>query len=187
MTFSPADLLKKYYQNAPEARQILFEHSRLVTRKALSIARALAPYQPVKVQFIAEAAMLHDIGMVFTNAPQLRCYGELPYLAHGIKGCEILQLEGLPAHARVCERHTGTGLSRQEILAQKLPLPARDMCPESVEEKIICYADLFFSKNPRQRGREKSPTEVRNEVIKYGQHHAEIFDLWHRQFSADGK
>jgi uncharacterized protein len=186
MTFSPADLLKKYYRHAPEAQLILFEHSRLVTRKALSVARKLASCQPVDMQFIAEAAMLHDIGMIFTHAPQLGCYGDLPYLAHGIKGCEILQLEGLPAHARVCERHTGTGLTRQEILAQQLPLPARDMCPESLEEKIICYADLFFSKNPRQRGKEKSPAQVRKEVSKYGRHQGVIFDAWHQQFSANG-
>lgn len=185
MKFSPADLLKKYYQQAPEAQLVLFEHSRCVTRKALAVGRKLAQGQPVDLQFLAEAAMLHDIGMIFTQAPQLGCYGNLPYLAHGIKGCEILLFEGLPAHARVCERHTGTGLTRQEILAQQLPLPPRDMCPETLEEKIICYADLFFSKNPRQRGHEKSPARVRKELLKYGRHHGEIFDAWHQQFSLD--
>ncbi|MDE6336285.1 MAG: phosphohydrolase, partial [Muribaculaceae bacterium] len=26
-------------------------------------------------------------------------------------------------------------------------LPHRDMCPVSIEEKVICYADKFFSKS----------------------------------------
>ncbi len=179
----PADLIRKYYEPFPQAHRLLLEHSRKVTRKALNIAHHLRRSDlPVDLAFTAEAAMLHDIGMLYTYAPELHCYGDLPYLAHGIKGCEILLAEGLPRHARVCERHTGVGLSAAEIKKQRLPLPIRDMLPETLEEKIICYADLFFSKNPHDRKREKSAVEVRDTLLHYGEEKGYIFDRWHRQF-----
>lgn len=180
-----SDLIRKYYKDHPLAHQLLLEHSRMVTYKALVIARTLAKKAEVDLLFIAEAAMLHDIGMASTYAPDLYCHGEHPYLAHGVIGHDILQEEGLPRHARVCERHTGIGLTAKEIIAQKLPLPARDMLPETVEEKIICYADLFFSKNNRDHGREKTPLEVRQGLIGYGKEKCEVFDCWQKLFEPE--
>ena len=182
-----AELIRRYYQKNPAAHELLLEHSRLVTRKSLEIARSLSKKTAVDLDFIAEAAMLHDIGMIFTQAPDLHCPGDLPYLAHGIKGRDILLAEGLPRHARVCERHTGIGLTAAEIISQKLPLPPQDMLPETLEEKIICYADLFFSKNRRDLNREKSPLEVRQGLVRYGQEKGEVFDLWHQLFELEAE
>ena len=53
----------------------------------------------------------------------------------------------LEKYARICERHTGAGLTANEIIAQKLPLPPRDFLPETLEEKLVCLADKFFSKS----------------------------------------
>ena len=181
-----ADLIRKYYRQAPQAHRLLLNHSRQVCRKALAIARRLGAHQPIDCDFVAEAAMLHDIGMLFTDAPELHCFGQLPYLAHGIKGAELLRAEGLPRHARVCERHTGVGLTAAEIVEQHLPLPVRDMCPETIEEKIICYADLFFSKSPRKRGRETSPEKVRKKLLHYGAEKGAIFDAWQQLFEPIG-
>jgi uncharacterized protein len=61
-------------------------------------------------------------------------------------GAELLRKEGFPFHARVCERHTGTGLTAEAILENGWPLPARDMLPETIEEQIVCFSDKFFSK-----------------------------------------
>ena len=44
------------------------------------------------------------------------------------------------------KRHTGAGLTKKEIIEQELPLPQQDFLPETTEEKLICYADKFFSK-----------------------------------------
>jgi uncharacterized protein len=181
----PADLIRKYYQRSPEAHQLLLNHSRQVTRKALRIARSLPASYALDLNFIGEAAMLHDIGMIFTHAPGLHCFGRLPYLAHGIKGQEILLTEGFPKHARVCERHTGVGLTAREIILQQLPLPPRDMLPETMEEKIICYADLFFSKNPRDRGREKSLAEVRKSLAAFGKEKCLVLDRWQNLFEPE--
>ena len=88
-----SDLIRKYYLKYPSTHQLLLEHCRMVTRKALSIARFLAKSTALDLNFIAEAAMLHDIGMLFTYAPDLYCFGDLPYLAHGIKELIIAVLE----------------------------------------------------------------------------------------------
>ncbi len=75
---------------------------------------------------------------------------------------------GLYRHGRVCERHTGTGLSAAEILAEGLPIvPARDLLPETLEEKIVCYADKFFSKSRLDEG-VKTMERARQSLAKFG-------------------
>jgi uncharacterized protein len=179
----PADLIDRYYLPHPVARMILLDHSRLVSRRALAIARALT-HQGLNpdLQFIGEAAMLHDIGMIFTNAPDIGCYGEAPYLQHGIIGARLLNGLGLPAHARVCERHTGVGLTAAEIEHDNLPLPKRDLLPETLEERIICYADLFYSKDPDKLHQPKNINKVRKQLKRFGHDKTLIFDRWLTEF-----
>ena len=120
--------------------------------------------------------MLHDIGIYLTNAPSIFCHGKKPYICHGYLGADILRNEGLPKHALVCERHTGTGLSVEDIERQKLPLPLRDMIPISIEEQIICFADCFFSKSGDMT--EKSVDKVRAQLSKFGTKTKDQFDYW---------
>jgi uncharacterized protein len=178
----PIALLEKYYPPGSKAHRILLHHSGRVAAKAVTAARSLSQRQPVDVEFIREAALLHDIGILFTNAPDLGCHGELPYLAHGYKGRELLEQEGLPRHALVCERHIGVGLTAEEIRANHLPLPIRDMLPLSVEEQIITYADLFFSKDPKENDQERTPAQVRQTLSRFGADKPEVFDAWHARF-----
>jgi len=182
-TLTPAAIIRKYYKDSPVAHKILLSHSRKVTKKALTIGRKLADNGvPINLNFLAEAAMLHDIGMIRTNTPDLGCRGSGPYLQHGIKGKILLLKEGLPEHAEVCERHIGVGLSADEIRAQHLPLPARDMQPQTLEQQIICYADLFYSKNQTERDVEQTPDEIRNKLRRFGKEKANVFDQWHERF-----
>ncbi len=182
----PADLIDRYYLPHPVARTILLDHSRLVSRRALAIARALIERgENPDLQFIGEAAMLHDIGMIFTNAPDIGCYGEAPYLQHGIIGARLLNELGLPAHARICERHTGVGLTAVEIEQEDLPLPRRDLLPETLEERIICYADLFYSKDQHKRHRSKSINKVRQQIERFGSEKVVIFDHWLAEFEPE--
>ena len=129
--------------------------------------------------------MLHDIGMILTDTPSLGCFGQGSYLTHGVKGRELLENEGLPRHALVCERHIGVGLTAEEISSQGLGLPLRDMLPETLEEQIICYADLFFSKSPEKRGKTKSPETVRKGLKKFGAGKIIVFDNWRQHFEPD--
>jgi uncharacterized protein len=69
------------------------------------------------------------------------------YLRHGLLGHELLAEEGLPeAICRFASRHTGMGLSREDVRRQGLPLPAGDYLAESGEEQLVMYADKFHTK-----------------------------------------
>lgn len=173
----PLHLLQKYFGADTDGFASVFTHSRLVADKAVAIAREIPG---ADVVFVEEAALLHDIGVCRVHAPNIGCTGNLPYILHGLTGKEILDHEGFPKHALVCERHIGVGLTAADIIRQMLPLPHRDMAPLSIEEKIICYADLFFSKKPRSLVTEKSPEEVRRNLLVFGEEKVAIFDRWHQ-------
>ena len=159
-------IIQKYYNGNPELLNILLTHSKAVADKALAIAEA-HPELHLDRQFIMEAAMVHDIGIVKTDAPDIQCFGTEPYIRHGVLGAEMMRTEGYPRHARVCERHTGAGLSLKEIEEQGLPLPHEDLLPETLEEKVICYADKFFSKT--RLDREKTLEQAERSVAKHGE------------------
>lgn len=159
-------VFNKYYQPGTPLYQSVWSHSRLVAEKALQLAKA-HPELDLDLDFVYEAAMLHDIGVFLTHAPSIYCMGDKPYICHGILGAELMRADGYPRHALVCERHTGTGLTVDDIIAQNLPLPHRDLCPVSLEEKLVCLADKFYSKsNP---DREKPLDKVRQSVARYGE------------------
>ncbi|MFW5836906.1 MAG: HDIG domain-containing metalloprotein [Desulfovibrionaceae bacterium] len=157
-------------------------HAALVTAKALAAARRLG-LPPESLEFVEQAGLLHDIGIARVHESRLGCFGKAPYMQHGVLGREILEAEGLPRHGLVAERHIGVGLTRDEILAQELPLPARDFLPETVEERLIAWADLFFSKKRDELWLEKPPERVRAEMARFGQDKAAIFDEWSREFA----
>ena len=158
-------IIYKYYRDNPELLSILMKHSKAVADKALAIADA-HPELCLDRQFLLEAAMVHDIGIIKTDAPDIECFGDEPYIRHGVLGAEMVRAEGSPRHAGVCERHTGAGLSLKEIEAQGLPLPHVDLLPETLEEKVICYADKFFSKTKLDR--EKTLEQAERSVAKHG-------------------
>lgn len=159
-------VFNKYYQPGTPLYNSVWSHSRLVADKTLQLAQA-HPELEIDLDFVYEAAMIHDIGVFLTNAPSIYCTGDQPYICHGVLGAELMRADGYPRHALVCERHTGTGLTVADIIAQNLPLPHRDMCPVSLEEKLVCFADKFYSKsNP---DREKPLDKVRKSVARYGE------------------
>ncbi|UFS69881.1 HDIG domain-containing protein [Geomonas sp. RF6] len=174
---SPLKILQKYFDGNLIGFETVSEHSRIVADKALSIARSQR-HLALDLPFIEEAALLHDIGVSRIHAPDMHCFGKAPYICHGILGREILEREGMPRHALVCERHIGVGLTALEIVAQKLPLPQREMSPISDEERIVTLADLFFSKKQGELDREKSVHEVRRSLARFGEEKVAIFDSW---------
>ena len=172
-------LIDKYYPEDNELRHILINHSQSVARKALQIVSS-HPELHLDAQFVEEAAMLHDLGIFRTDAPGIQCFGSEPYICHGRLGAEILRKEGYERHARVCERHTGAGITCEEIIKQGLPLPHQDFLPETLEEKVICYADKFFSKTHLDR--EKSIEKAEKSLAKFGEDGVMRFREWERMF-----
>jgi len=175
------EVIEQYYKRDTKAYDILISHGELVAGRALAIARRVAHLNP-DVQFIEEAARLHDIGMFLTRAPQLGCYGQHPYICHGYLGRELLEDHGLSKHALVCERHVGVGITREDIKEQNLPVPQREMLPLTIEEQIICYADKFFSKNGRVAGSEKTVADILKTLERYGEDKVQRFKKWVETF-----
>lgn len=122
---------------------------------------------PLDTDQIIAAAMLHDIGIFLTDAPGIECHGTEPYIRHGVLGAELLRKEGAPEWAaRVAERHTGTGIDKEEIIEQKLPLEPKDYVPKTLLEKLICYADKFYSKSGKME--QKPFKKVRLSMERFG-------------------
>ncbi len=169
----PITIIEKYYAPSSNAHRILIEHSRQVADKAVAIARN-KPELNADLDFIYEGAMLHDIGIFRTKAETIDCHGEYPYICHGFLGADLLRTEGFLRHAMVAERHTGTGISLEEIELRGLPLPHRDMQPIAIEEKIICFADKFFSKT--RLNEEKTVEQARKSLGKFGDSAVVKFD-----------
>jgi uncharacterized protein len=158
-------IIDKYYPSENELRRILLVHSRQVADRSLKIAKA-HPELRLDEEFLEEAAMLHDIGIFRCDAPGIQCFCTEPYIRHGVIGAELMRQEGWERHALVCERHTGTGLSKRDIEQQQLPLPHQDYMPVALEEQVICYADKFYSKS--HLGEEVSIEKIKYNIWKYG-------------------
>lgn len=178
----PIQIIKKYYQPGSLCFRVLFFHSQAVARMAVEKAKQL-DIKESHIDFIREAAMLHDIGILYTSAPEIGCFGDLPYLCHGYRGHNLLLTEGLPRHALVCERHTGTGLTLADIRQFDGLLPERPMEPISLAEKLIAYCDKFFSKDPAHLEEELPFETVLEGILRFGKEKGKIFTEWHSLFN----
>lgn len=177
LSINPVDILCEYYDRDSKTFEILLKHGELVAQKAMDAAKKVPHLKP-DMNFIEEAALLHDIGIFQTDTPQLGCSGQYPYVCHGYLGRGILEKAGLPRHALVCERHLGVGISADEIMKTGFPIPVRDMIPLSVEEQVICYADKFFSKDWNLIAKYNSEEEIIRVLESYGNGSAEKFRSW---------
>jgi len=180
---NPLKLIEQHYPPGTLAHRVMLAHGREVAGLATAVAARVGRRQAVDAALVSEAAWLHDIGIILTRTPRLGCFGDAPYLAHGVLGAELLRAAGLPRHALVCERHIGVGLSIDDIDRQQLPLPRREMRPQSLEEQIVAYADLFFSKTPEGPDGPRDVAEVRARLGRFGAGKVAAFDHWHACFA----
>lgn len=182
-------IIAKYYGDNPELKELLILHSSCVARRAMMVLDS-HPEIVCDRSLVYDGAMLHDIGIVMTDAPGIHCHGSHPYICHGILGAGILLAEAeldverrdyYEALARIASRHTGTGLSPAIIKRQNLPLPLDvELCPRSIEEQIVCYADKFYSKSHPER--EKSPEQVRRMLQNFPDADIDTWDRWQAMF-----
>ena len=191
-------LINRYYPEDNALRRMLLHHSRQVCARALQIVER-HPELGANRHLVEAGAMLHDIGIFLTDAPGIHCHGTAHYILHGSLGAQLLrneaeqlkeeQLQAIQlqeelhfyeALARICERHTGTGLTRQTIIERGLPDPHQDLLPETIEEQIICYADKFYSKSHLER--ERTIPQTLQSLEKFGDEGVEKFRHWTELF-----
>ena len=173
-------IIDKYYPAGSPLRDIYMRHCRSVANLALDIARRKGlDLSPADIE---AAAMLHDIGIVRTDAPGIHCHGSEPYLAHGRIGADLLRAEGAPEeYARVAERHTGAGLTPEDVarMSPMLP-PDRSYMPQTLLERLVCYADKFYSKSHLDRC--KTLPQAEKTISRFGDEGLQRFLLWERMF-----
>ncbi len=201
-------LIHRYYPEDNALRRMLLHHSRQVCARALQIVER-HPELGANRNLVEAGAMLHDIGIFLTDAPGIHCHGTAHYILHGSLGAQLLrneakqlkkekqqaeqlneeQLQAIQlqeelhfyeALARICERHTGTGLTRQTIIERGLPDSQKDLLPETIEEQIICYADKFYSKSHLER--ERTIPQTLQSLEKFGDEGVEKFRHWTELF-----
>lgn len=123
----PFTLINKYYTEGSPLYDILVTHSRRVAEKAVAIAR-LHPEFNADETFLYEAAMLHDIGIYLTHAPDIECFGTRPYICHGTLGSELLKTRGCPA-MRWCAKDILVPGSRSTTsFGRTCPFPTATCC-----------------------------------------------------------
>ena len=93
----------KYYPEDDDLRRLLLKHSRQVADRCMKIAKKHREL-PIDVQFLEEAAMLHDIGIFRCQAPSIFCNGTEPYICHGQIGGKLLRAEAKIGRASCRER-----------------------------------------------------------------------------------
>jgi uncharacterized protein len=177
-------IIERHYPPGSLANRIYVPHCQAVTELALKIARAHTELKADE-EILMFGGMLHDIGIKFTDAQEIGCFGSLPYLAHGYKGRELLEKEGLALIAPVCERHIGVGITIEDIKKNNLPVPLREMTPQTIEEKIVCFADKFFSKSASNLLVPKPIHKVQKSIRKYGEEKWKVFEEMMELFGTD--
>lgn len=107
------------------------EHILAVRKLALEIADSLKV--PVDRELVEKGAVYHDIGRAKTHG-----------IEHAVVGAQMARELGLEEPVvRIVERHIGSGIAKEE--ARQLGLPEKDYIPESLEEKIVAYADNLLN------------------------------------------
>ena len=159
-------IIDKYYPEGSPLRDIYCRHCRSVASEALAIAaRKGLDLDPALIE---AAAMLHDIGIFLCSAPSIHCCGSAPYLDHGPLGAALLRREGAPEElAAVAEHHTGSGIG--------------EMTPRTPLERLICYADKFYSKSGDMR--RKPLAAVEQSLARFGPDSLARFRALHREFA----
>jgi uncharacterized protein len=144
----PADqeILALHEKHAPTAQalDVVYTHCLIVCGIAEQLhARSGAG---LDLGLVRAGSLLHDIGVyrLYDDAGEL---DHQSYIRHGLLGYQLLREEGLAEEiCRFASHHTGMGLTRDDVIRQRLPLPPADYLAETGEEELVMYADKFHSK-----------------------------------------
>lgn len=170
--------LHEKHAPSPEAFELVYTHCEIVCDIAEQLLSRSAT--GLNVDLVRSGSLLHDIGVyhLYDTGGQL---DHSRYIQHGLLGHELLSGEGFPeAIARFCSRHTGVGLSCDDVRNQELPLPVADYSAESGEELLVMYADKFHSKT-------EPPVFITAEsyavsVRRFGEEKVAVFEAMRKRF-----
>lgn len=134
----------------------VINHCRAVSELAVELARKLNDKGfKIDLELVKVGALLHDIGRSKTHT-----------VDHVIVGSKIAKSLGLPKSIiSIIERHAGGGITSKE--ARELGWPEGVYTPQTLEEKIVCYADKLIG------GTKRIPLEktLKDLALKLGEKH----------------
>jgi uncharacterized protein len=155
---------------------LVYTHCRIVNDIAGQIIQNTG--YCVNTQLLRSGALLHDIGS-YAFMDNFGVIDKKQYIRHGITGYTILTGEKMPEDlCRIAKRHTGVGITAEDIVKNDLPLPPADYTAQTLEEKIIMYSDKFHSKNPAFNSYETCCLRLE----KYGTQKVKKFQSYAREF-----
>lgn len=116
----------------------VIKHCETVTQLAVEIAKACRERGlDINLELVEVGALLHDIGRSKTHS-----------VHHAVIGAKIAEALGLPESViSIIKRHVGGGITAKE--AEKLGWPKDVYIPQTIEEKIVSYADKLIEGSKR--------------------------------------
>ena len=116
----------------------VIQHCKTVAKLAVKMAKILQKKGfRVDIELVETGALLHDIGRSKTHT-----------VDHAIIGAKIAESAGMPeAVSKIIERHVGGGIPQDE--AVRLGWPEKNYLPETLEERIVTYADKLVEGNKK--------------------------------------
>jgi uncharacterized protein len=146
--------LHERHAPTPAAFEAVYTHCVIVWRVAEQLL-VRADHEPgsaagglpdIDRDLVRAGCLLHDVGVypLYDDDGRLDVAG---YMRHGVLGHALLAEGGYPeAICRFASRHTGVGITRDEVIRQELPVPPADYVAETPEELLVMYADKFHTK-----------------------------------------
>jgi uncharacterized protein len=116
----------------------VINHCLAVTDVAMEIAGKLQKKGlKIDTQLVEAGALLHDLGRSKTHT-----------VDHAVVGAQIAKSLGLPESViKIIKRHVGAGITADE--ARQLGWPEGVYVPQSLEEKVVSYADKLIDQSRR--------------------------------------
>ena len=91
----------------------------------------------INTQLVEAGALLHDLGRSMNQT-----------VKHALIGAQIAQYKGLSEPViKIIKRHVGAGITTEE--AQVMGWPKDSYTPQTLEEKIVSYADKLIDQSKR--------------------------------------
>ncbi len=91
----------------------------------------------INIALVEVGALLHDIGRSKNHT-----------VDHALVGAQIANSQSLPESVvNIIKRHVGGGITADE--AEKFGWPKDDYSPQTLEEKVVSYADKLIDKSNR--------------------------------------
>jgi len=148
LTRENIDKLNKKYAKSERHYTAITVHAEIVNE----IAQKIAMNAAIKVDsnLLEQACRIHDVASSSFMNNSDKDFDYKSYQLHAILGSAILLDEGVdPAIAEMVANHLLISVSKEDVENYELRIPVKDYSPTTIEGRILAFADVFHSKDPK--------------------------------------